>query len=111
MLMAFETFYRKNKFTKRLYAQFSLIRSMMIRFRGSYRDQQASSTQIFNFVGWREIATAMSHAPDYAERSSVERMARILNLDQFHRGFIRLTRGDIPEGLRTTPRTARATSA
>jgi hypothetical protein len=27
-------------------------------------------------------------------------MARILNLDQFHRGFIRLTRGDIPEGLR-----------
>ncbi len=39
MLMAFETFYRKNKFTKRLYAQFSLIRSMKIWLRGSYGDQ------------------------------------------------------------------------
>ena len=42
----------------------------------------------------------MSHAPDYMERSSVERMARIPNLDQLHRGFVKLTRGDIPEGLR-----------
>jgi len=39
MLMAFETFYRKNKLTKRLCAQFSLIRSMMIQLRGSYGDQ------------------------------------------------------------------------
>jgi hypothetical protein len=39
MLMAFETFYRKNKFTKRLHAQFSLIRSVMIRLRSSYGDQ------------------------------------------------------------------------
>ena len=39
MLMAFETFHRKNKFTKRLYAQLSLIRFMMIRLRGSYGDQ------------------------------------------------------------------------
>jgi len=39
MLMAFETFYRKNKFTKRLYAQFSLIRSVMTQLRGGYRDQ------------------------------------------------------------------------
>ncbi len=38
MLMASETFYRKNKFTKRLYAQFSLIRSLLTRLRGSYRD-------------------------------------------------------------------------
>jgi hypothetical protein len=28
-------------------------------------------------------------------------MARILNTDQLRRGFIRLTRGDIPEGLRS----------
>jgi hypothetical protein len=37
--MAFETFYRYNKFAKRLYAQFSLIRSLMIRLRDSYGDQ------------------------------------------------------------------------
>lgn len=39
MLMAFETFYRKNKFTKRVYAQFNLIRSTVIWLRGSYGDQ------------------------------------------------------------------------
>lgn len=37
--MAFETFYGYNKFAKSLYAQFSLIRSLMIRLRDSYRDQ------------------------------------------------------------------------
>jgi hypothetical protein len=39
MLMAFETFYRYNKFAKRLYAQFSLIRSLIIWLRDSYGDQ------------------------------------------------------------------------
>ena len=39
MLMAFETFCRYNKFAKRLYAQFSLIRSLMVRLRDSYGDQ------------------------------------------------------------------------
>ena len=36
----------------------------------------------------------MSHAPDDAERSSIERMARIQNLDQLHRDS-----SDSPEGI------------
>jgi hypothetical protein len=98
--MAFETFCRYNKFAKRLYAQFNLIRSFLIWLRDSYGDQQATAALIFNFVGWRKIAAAMSHESDYTERSPIERMALILNLDHVGRRFVRLTRGDIPEGLR-----------
>jgi transposase len=58
------------------------------------------SVQVFNFVRRRKIASTISHAPDYAERPPIERMARVQNLDHIGRGFIRLSRGDIPEGLR-----------
>ena len=37
--MAFETFYRSNKLTKRLYAQFSLIRCVLAWIRSGYGDQ------------------------------------------------------------------------
>jgi hypothetical protein len=60
--MAFETFYRYNKFAKRLYAQFNLIRSLVIRLRDSCGD-----AQIFNFVGGREIAAMPSQSPDDPE--------------------------------------------
>jgi hypothetical protein len=65
--MAFETFYRYNNFAKRLYAQFNLIRSLVIRLSDSCGHQQASGAQIFNFVGGREIAAMLSQPPDDAE--------------------------------------------
>lgn len=39
MVMAFETFCGRNKLTKRLYAQLSLIRLLITEFRYRYRDQ------------------------------------------------------------------------